>query len=440
MTCFSSISNCCLPPPPPPPEEECCISLSDIEDLFPSGAYLGVLGNAISISNTGWEIVGCCAFKTQAVNITPSFFCTSDWDYIASQTLKCETTAARLKLKYVSMNFEEVTCSLNECPDIILGARTMNSVEEKAERVVLSSLTINSVTLSIGKFLRTCTSGGTPECVYVVGVSVTFDVGVGSYTRFYKHSTKALEYLDPGLLACCTASSVPPPTFEDYQAIWAEEETVGEDDFPVCPTITPGPVGSVQQINISRVKILTNPTGPLTFGKDDPAPDFCDVPEFCVSPVNSSTDKVTVTFNRTLPPVYEEKSFSSSPGVERCCVNRVINTKPNPDEAYDIYGPNLWTTSGVSSLLPPSPGTSHLSSPFIFACFTFGTSCICGIPDGVSWQWGFQCCAYPTLPIIWPNYEAAGETKYSNSFSYVANTDNTPIVHEHPIGPWTLTF
>ena len=404
---------------------------------------MSISGNSVSIPNTDWTLAGCCAYKTVAPSLPVQKNCTQDWIYNSSEKTKCENTAAKLKTKAISVEFGQVSCGLNECPEIILAARTSTSIQEKAERVVTSEFKILQVTVSVGKFSRTCGSGGTPQCVYVIGVSVYAEVYAGGATQKYKRAVNELEYLDADLVACCNIWSVPPPSVDDLKAQWYQEEVTGVDEFPLCNYLPEGTSGGlVQVIDMSRVKVVTSLNSPITFHQDDPAPDFCDYDSFCLSPNNSTLDKITVTFNRTLPPVYESKSFTAFPGNEKCCVSRVINSFYNPPEAYDIYGPNLWTTSGGYTLNPPSPGKQQLSSNLLANCYPIiGLgSCMCGIPGGVGWRTGFQCCPYPTLPVIWPNYEADGEFKFTDSFSYNSVTGNDPIIHEYSIGSWTLTF
>ena len=440
MSCFNSIANCC---PPEPPPEDCCITPAQIASLFPSGLTVGIAGTTVLIPNTGWEVsTQCCAVKTVFPTIASIKNCTSDWSYTSSEKTKCESSAAKLRTNYVSVDPDEITCDMNQCPEIILAARTSTLIQEKAERVVTSEFKILSITVSVGKFSRLCGSSGTPVCVYAVGISVYIEVDGGGVIRKYKRAVNELEYLDADLVACCNVWSMPPPTVADLKAQWYKEEVTGVDQFPLCNSLPEDSVQLLQTLNISRTKVMTSLTSPLTFSKDDPAPEFCDRDTFCLPPTNSGLSKVTVTFNRTLPPAYEIKTFSTALGNEKCCVSRVITDVPTPPEAYDIYGPNLWTTSGRYYVNNPSPGKEHLTSnlpPNCYPILGLG-SCMCGIPDGVGWKAGLQCCPYPTLPVIWPNYESDGEFKFTDNFSYNSVTGINPIIHEYPIGSWTLTF
>lgn len=443
MTCFNNIANCC---PPPEPPEGCCISIEELETAFPDGVSLSIAGNTINFNMANWEINGCCAYNDAFIEAAPTRQCTSDWSYNAQEVTKCEETAAKKKVKYMSFPPGTVDlCAQGECPDIILASRTSNSMQEKAERVVVSELDYFSVTLVVGKFARVC-DGGDPECVYVIGVSVQLILRAGGLTKVYRRYEGVLEYVDPDLVACCGNMSIPPVTVQSLKDAWYNLVVSGTDEFPFCNYL-PEPPGIAQVgglIEMSRVKVVTALTSPLTFSKDDPAPQFCNYPSFCLGNNNNALEKITVTFNRTQPPVYAARSYTRGPaGGPYCCFSRVINTFPTPDEAYDIAGPGLRNTLGTHNTVPPSPGTFHLVRPGSASeCFnSVGLgSCLCALPPGTVFSGMAGCCEFPTFPAAQPDYLLDGYTKYVDSFSYNAVTGNDPIIHEYPVGSWTLTF
>ena len=89
MSNFNCLAPCCVPPPPP----ECCLTLAEIEELFPDGMTIASTGVSVFIDNSVWKMrSACCA----SVNIGPfgdmalpspapfQQHCTSVWNYDAS--------------------------------------------------------------------------------------------------------------------------------------------------------------------------------------------------------------------------------------------------------------------------------------------------------------------------------------------------------------------
>lgn len=444
MSCFNNLANCCTPPEPP---EGCCITQEELDTLFEGGLSLSVGGTSVSFNHANWQINGCCASNTVNLSISPAKQCTSDWSYLVTEVVKCEETVAKKKTKYINVDpiLGINLCPQNECPEIILAGRAVNSLTEKGERVVASELRYGQATVTIGKFLRICGSGGISECVYVIGVTMSIQLYGGGIDSVYQSFTSELDFVDPDLLACCTQSSVPPVTVQDVKDSWYYTSQIGSDQFPLCNYLPEDAgLGLISSIEISRVKVLTSITGPISFTKDDPAPEFCDRPAFCLGPINQSVEKITTTFNRTRPPVYSSRSYVRGAGTELCCINRVINSFTNPDTAYDVVGPSKWTKKGPHTLVQPPPlGTNYTVWPGNRSdcpnIIGFG-SCMCLLPPNTVWEGVGNCCDFPVFPASQPDYLPDGYTRYVDSFSYVSNIGNDPIIHEYPIGSWNLTF
>lgn len=443
MSTLNCLSDCC---PTTPPPEECCIELSDLSTLFPSGVGVSVGGTSLTFSPGGWYKEGCCLRNTSiSGGGSLGVQCTSDWTYETSETIKCIQRAK--KKKTVTTSFDPTSpelpdlCALNECPDIVIAFESTGSVMEKGERVVASKLSVLSATITVGKFLRTC-EYGTSECVFVVGLTVTFSLQASGITQGYKTFTRTLDFVNADILQYCSNGA----TLEELAAGFNVNRTEGSNDFPLCNYIsldsTPG-----ELLTVSRVKVLTNLNCPLTFTDDDDNPQFCDQPFFCLAPTTEQ-GPITVTFNRTLPPVYVGIEPYTYGTVVECCATAVLNTFPNPKQMWEVVGPATITIDPVSwTYDPPPPGQQHIDSCFVvglsqdctvglLTCYGLFLGCWLPYPENTVFIFVIQCGLCSS--ILTPTLTFYNQTFSDHSFSYTSVTDPTPITHTHNIPAWTL--
>lgn len=445
MSCFNALANCC---PTEPPPENCCLELSDIATLFPNGASLVVGGVTFTFSAGSWYKEGCCLYNTSTTSTGAAYAqqCTSDWTYQAEESVKCIVKGMKKKLVTTSFNPAEGIpdlCSLNECQEVFVATQATGHVLEKGERVVASKVVPISATLVVGKYLRTCAYGES-VCTYVVGVTLTYAVYAGSVTQGYKTWTRTLDSIDSEVLTYCLDGM----TLEQAQAGAYISHIEGQNDFPLCNYIDDPISNSPQEIvTITRGKLLTTWNCPLTFTDEDIDLDFCNWIALCIEP-GGDQGPITVTFNRTLPPVYVAKSFYALPGYVDCCRTDVLNTFPNPKNMYEVVGPNTHNVGATYTFDPPPPGQEHLDP-----CFQDGLSinCVIGLSTCVNVPFGCYkpypentiflsvvSCCFVMVTILSPTIDYHSTEYADYSFSYNSVTDSTPIVHTYNIPAWTL--
>lgn len=440
MSCFNSIANCC---PTTPPPVDCCIELSDLSTLFPNGASL-VVGSATFVFPTeNWYKEGCCLSNTVSLLDTPAQQnCTSDWTYQASETIKCHTYYQKTKIKRVNFpeppNFPD-PCQYNECEDVLLGATTTATITERGERVVYSKVKPFSATLVVGKFPRTC-EYGTTVCTYVVAIVITYAVYSAGKTQGYKTYDLTLDYYADDLNTACNENK----TLEQRKAEFDIHQTCGVNDFPLCNYIDFNPPGwQPDLVTISRGKLLTNWSCPIVFNDTDKDLDFCDWAYFCADPTGEQ-GPITITFNRTLPPVYVGINPQLiEPEWTACCHTLFIDSNHLPKRIYWVSGPNkkpgptYWTAN-----IPPGGTVLTTCDSFdnsLALSHCYGFSYCYYIPQGNEvYSMGFSCCDDNVLVGIPPLVEYYGQTFSDHSFSYNSVTDPTPIVHTYNIPAWTL--
>jgi hypothetical protein len=443
MSSFNCLADCC----PPTPPAECCLELSDISTLFPNGASVVAGGVTFTFSPGGWYKEGCCLWNTTATlsgNGT-SYQCTSDWTYQASESVKCTIQAMKKKTVTTSFDLEEGLpdlCPLNECPDIFVATQTTGSVTEKGERVVASAVKPIYATMVVGKYFRTCGYGET-VCTYVVGITITYAVYSAGITQGYKTFSRTLDAVHPDILTYCMDGM----TLAQAQAAHNISVIQGTNNFPLCnyiPDITTNPPQEL--VAVSRVKLLTNWNCPLVFDATDADPNFCNVVLFCM---DGSVEQgpITITFNRTLPPIYVAKDYYAITNEElfACCRTNILNTFPSPKVMYEIIGPDVIPIGDTWSINPPPAGQQNIDDCIegvncitsLAACFVPAFGCYIPFPENTVFGLVIQCCANPELgPVADIQYHSR---YYADpTFSYTNTTGNTPIVHTYNIPAWTL--
>lgn len=450
MSCFNALANCC---PTEPPPENCCLELSDIATLFPNGASLIVGGVTFTFPAGGWYKEGCCLYNTSTSftgGVSPQ--CTSDWTYEATETIKCNQffqKTKRIQITSPEPPAEQPDlCQYSSCEDIFLGTTATASVLEKGERVVVSKAQPISATLVIGKYLRSCAYGQS-VCTYVVGVVLSYAVSMKGEVHGYKTFNQTLDYIHPDILAACH----PGVTDAEMKASFAYNFTQGSNDFPYCNYVAIDDLTPQEIVTITRGKLLTTWNCPLTFTEEDIDLDFCNWIALCIDP-KGDQGPITVTFNRTLPPVYVGiNPYMVTFDFQECCTTHVIDNRYIPPFAWSVFGPATKQTGSYWTFDPPPPGQQFISN-----CYPepFGSSCIgiaacyngpeiftggCFLPwptEGTIYVGPYQCCPNQTtigsLAVI--KYYSQEFSDYA--FSYNSVTDSTPIVHTYNIPAWTL--
>lgn len=449
MSCFNAIANCC--PPPDPPPVECCVELSDIATLFPNGVTLVSGNTTFTFPAGGWYKEGCCLRNfTGQTNGGFTQQCTSDWSYQCSESIKCHTKVAKNVIAFTSFDPSQLPtpdlCGINSCPTILDGTTTSSSVTEKGERVVVSTFVPIWANITIGKYLRNC-GYGIDVCTYHIGVSITYGLYVGGKTQGYKTWNMEINSVNTEVLNACSPN-VTPAEFIERGRI---SETGGADNFPLCNyignEIPPGAPDTM--VTVSRVKIATSLNCPITLSSDDNNPEVCNylgIDEFCMS-ATQEQGPVSVTFNRTLPPVYVGKTFNTQGGALYCCRTRIINTFPNPDQMFESMGPGIYLSGMTWGIDDPLIGEQYLdtetnnglflNTPMICTRLAF-PSCQGTFPDNTIFVFAIQCCELGIQlgPEALYRHHSSNQSDYLFNYSNV--TGNTPIVHTYNIPSWTL--
>ena len=451
MSCFNALANCC---PTEPPSEECCVELSDIATLFPNGATLVSGNTTFTFPAGGWYKEGCCLRNTTyQTNGGFTRQCTSDWSYQCSESIKCHTKSTKMKRGTASFDPYPPPpstpidyCGFASCPDIIDSISTSSSVTEKGERVVVSTFVPIWANITIGKYLRNC-GYGVDVCTYHIGVSVTYGLYAGGLTQGYKTWNYDIDGINEEIFNVCTNGQI---SIADYIAQFKKALTAGADNFPACNYIDnevpPGPPNTM--VTVSRVKIATSLNCPLSFTDDDNNPEVCNylgLDEFCMS-ATQDQGPVSVTFNRTLPPVYVAKDLVSYLGGMQCCVGETFNSFPDPRQMFQVSGPGKIRVGDTWGYNPPPEGQQHLdteiengfilNSPLI--CQNFGGGCYRNdYPPNTIFVGIQQCCDFPAIGMS-GQYNPYSSEQSDYTFNYSNVTGNTPIVHTYDIPSWTL--
>lgn len=448
MSCFNALANCC--PPPEPPPVECCVELSDIATLFPNGATLVSGNTTFTFPGGGWYKEGCCLRNTTyQTNGGFSRQCTSDWTYEVSESIKC-TIKARKKNR-VNISFDPNLprpdlCLEGACEQTIVASSSSGAVTERGERVVTSVFVPILANITVGKYLRDC-GYGTTVCTYVVGVSVTYGLYAGAKVQGYKTFTKTIDSVNSEILTYCLGGK----TLAQIKAESDVSVTSGTNDFPLCNYIPnevpPGAPDTL--VTVSRVKLSTTFGCPISLTSADNNPDFCNMATtgFCMT-TTQEQGPVSVTFNRTLPPVYVAKSLYATGGGLECCKVDLINTFPAQKQVYEVIGPGTHLVGMGWGYDPPPPGEQHVDSCYndgilnfctveTSVCFLPPFGCYIPYPDNTIFFSIIQCCEFPQIgPAATFTYHSSEQSDYTFNYSNV--TGNTPIVHTYDIPSWTL--
>jgi len=168
---------------------------------------------------------------------------------------------------------------------------------------------------------------------------------------------------------------------------------------------------------------------------------------FCTT-ATQEQGPVSVTFNRTLPPVYVAKSLFATGGGLECCRVDLINTFPAQKQVYEVIGPGTHLVGMGWGYDPPPPGEQHVDSCYNDGILNFCTvepsvcflppfGCYIPYPDNTIFFSIIQCCEFPQIgPAATFTYHSSEQSDYTFNYSNV--TGNTPIVHTYDIPSWTL--
>ena len=434
MSNFNCLAPCCVPPPPP----ECCLTLAELAELFPNGLTVASTGVSIAIDNSLWKLSSsCCA----SVNIgpfgdmplpAPAPFqeqCTSVWNYDASEEFRIKHMVRRWET-IIDFASEPRPCTPT-CPepDLLEDFREDWIVEEKGELGFATRVELYSINITVGKSFQTC-SYGTPACVYTVSVtfSYAYAAGMPQARRYYNKVTGT------DILLRCSDGGYVRETLSDT------------DNFPICNYASVPISGfGMGQIAITRTKVLTTLTSPITLAASDPVPDWCDLPGACGNYTSEQTLEIC------LEPPYPTRPVYSARTKEARVVNlgcyfaySYVDTLPEPfdqSRCYTVYA-NSSRPYEVELIVLPTPPEIPLDLEVTGGNPKQLVHCeiLCsGDPFGTTAN-----CSDDPLDVVLPFINAyltnVGYLVDLISFSYVGFDTSLPICHNYTFPNWTLTF
>lgn len=435
MSNFNCLAPCCVPPPPP----ECCLTLAEIEELFPDGMTVSSTGVSVFIDNSLWRLSSsCCA----SVNIgpfgdmplpSPAPFqqqCTSVWNYDASEELRFRHLVRKWET-VVDAAPEPRACAMT-CPetDLLEDFRVDSLVQEKGELGFASKVELYSINITVGKSFQNC-GYGTPACVYTISVTFSYAYAASMLqARRYYHKVTGTDIL----LRCSDGS-------------YADEILSETGQFPVC-NYADVPISGfgMGQIAVTRTKVLTTLTSPITLAASDPVPDWCDLPGACGNYTSEQTLEICLEPPYPTRPVYSARTKETEIFFTGCyfvySYSDTLQVPFDQSGCFTVYASNTGTRGYVRDLLilavPPETNLEWLVLIYnpkamvncLFTCQGAEKFYIadCRIPPGEI-----------VLPFV-PIYTNVGYLVDLISFNYVGFDTSLPICHNYTFPNWTLTF